>query len=74
MARTTQTSEQDRIMALEEQLAHQAITIDELSSALAQQWQQMDKMKIKLDSLTKRFLDLEEATAPSPEITKPPHY
>jgi len=66
--------EETRLTALEEQVAHQAVTIEELSSSIALQWEQMDQMKLKLDALTRRFLDLEEATGPSPEITKPPHY
>jgi SlyX protein len=74
MARLPTNSDLDRVTALEEQLAHQSVTIEELSIALAQQWQQMDKMKSKLDALTKRFLDLEDATGSTPENTKPPHY
>jgi SlyX protein len=74
MATIPTSNDLERITELEEKLAHQSVTIDELSLALAEQWQQMDKMKSKLDALTKRFLDLEDATGPSPEITKPPHY
>ena len=74
MASNPVTIDETRLTALEEQIAHQAVTIEELSATIARQWEQMDKMKLKLDALTRRFLDLEEATAPSPEITKPPHY
>lgn len=66
--------DETRLTALEEQIAHQAVTIEELSAAIARQWEQMDKMRVKLDALTRRFLDLEESTGPSPEITRPPHY
>ena len=66
--------DETRLTALEEQVAHQAVAIEELSATIARQWEQMDKMKLKLDALTRRFLDLEEVTAPPPEITKPPHY
>jgi len=64
----------DRLTALEELVSHQAKTIEELSTSVATQWEELDKARRKLDALTARFLDLEEATAPSPEITKPPHY
>lgn len=74
MARLPINNDLDRVTALEEQLAHQSVTLEELSAALAEQWQQMDKMKSRLDALTKRFLDLEDATGPAPENTKPPHY
>lgn len=64
----------ERITLLEEMVSHQAKTIEELSATVARQWDELDKAKRKLDALTKRFLDLEEATAPGIEITKPPHY
>lgn len=63
-----------RIMSLEETMAHQARVIDELSATVARQWDELDRARRKLDALTERFLSLEEATGPAPEITKPPHY
>lgn len=63
-----------RITLLEEMVSHQAKTIEDLSAVVARQWDEFDKAKRKLDALTKRFLDLEEATAPGIEVTKPPHY
>ena len=74
MASDNQSGLQERITRLEEQVAHQNVTIEDLSQTISTQWNQLDKMRIKLDALTKRFLDLEEATAPAPENTKPPHY
>ena len=63
-----------RIVRLEEQLAHQAKSIEELSATMATQWEQLDAARRKLDALAERFMALEETTLPGPEITKPPHY
>ncbi len=64
----------DRITQLEEAVAYQAKTIDELSEQLAEQWKVLEQTRTKLDRLTERFLSLEEASLEAPAITKPPHY
>jgi len=61
-------------MALEEQIAHQAKVIEELSGMIAAQWNEIDPLKKRLANLTKRFVELEDASAPHHENTKPPHY
>ncbi len=63
-----------RIIALEETVAHQAKTIEELSDQLAEQWKVVEQTRAKLDRLTERFLSLEEQSLDAPAITKPPHY
>ncbi|MBB3311391.1 SlyX protein [Rhizobium sp. BK196] len=68
------SDEATRITRLEEMLAYQAKTIDELSDQLAEQWKVMDQTRAKLDRLTERFLSLEEQSLEAPAITKPPHY
>ena len=70
----SEAGKEQRIVQMEEQLAHQAKTIEELSAAMAKQWAELDAAKRKLDSLAERFLALEDATMPGPETTKPPHY
>ncbi|MGV3553552.1 SlyX family protein [Rhizobium sp.] len=65
---------EQRIMKLEELAAHQARTIDELSTELANQWKTVDQMQKTLSRLTERFSALEEASLEAPAITKPPHY
>ncbi|MFD1744547.1 SlyX family protein [Rhizobium helianthi] len=67
-------SENERITRLEETIAYQAKTIDELSEQLAEQWKVVEQTRAKLDRLTERFLSLEEASLEAPAITKPPHY
>lgn len=64
----------ERITRLEETVAHQAKTIEELSDQLAEQWKVVEQARAKLDRLTERFLTLEEQSFDAPAITKPPHY
>jgi len=69
------TSETEkRIIALEETIAHQAKTIEELSDQLTEQWKVVEQTRAKLDRLTERFLSLEEQSLDAPAITRPPHY
>ena len=68
------SDEQSRITALEELVAYQAKTIEELSDQVAEQWKVIEQTRQKLDRLTERFLTLEEQTLDAPAITKPPHY
>lgn len=67
-------SDSERLTRLEETVAYQAKTIDELSDQLAEQWKVLEQTRTKLDRLTERFLSLEEASLEAPAITKPPHY
>lgn len=68
------TTDQDRLLALEETVAHQSRVIDELSDQLAEQWKVVEQMRSKLDRLVERFVNLEEQSLDAPAITKPPHY
>ncbi|MBD9374283.1 SlyX family protein [Rhizobium sp. ARZ01] len=63
-----------RVAALEEHIAHQDRTIEELSDQLAEQWKVVEQMRAKLDQLTERFLVLEGNALEAPAITRPPHY
>ncbi|MEW9617161.1 SlyX family protein [Shinella sp. S4-D37] len=66
--------EADRLARLEEHVAHQANTIEELSDQLAEQWRVVEQLRSKLDRLTERFLALEEGSLEAPAVTRPPHY
>lgn len=68
-------SDQDeRIMRLEEMLAHQARVIDDLSDQLAEQWKVVEQTRAKLERLSERFSNIEEQSLDAPAITRPPHY
>ncbi|MCQ2005819.1 SlyX family protein [Rhizobium sp. NRK18] len=67
-------SDENRIITLEETVAHQAKVIEELSDEIAEQWKVVEQVRAKLDRLTERFLSLEEQSLDAPPITKPPHY
>lgn len=68
------SEETNRITKLEEIVAHQAKTIEELSDQLAEQWKVVEQTRAKLDRLTERFLSLEEQSLEAPAITRPPHH
>jgi SlyX protein len=65
---------QSRITKLEETIAHQAKTIEELSDQLAEQWRVVEQTRMKLDRLTERFLTIEGESLDAPANTRPPHY
>lgn len=64
----------DRVLILEEAIAYQNKTIEELSEQLIAQWRITDQLRMKVDRLTDRFLVLEESSLEATPITKPPHY
>ena len=64
----------DRTTTLEIRATEQERTIEELSGQIAEQWKVIEKLQKKVDTLTERFLTLEEQPAPTIEATKPPHW
>jgi SlyX protein len=68
------SDQESRITQLEEVVAYQAKTIDELSDELTSQWKVVEETRAKLDRLTERFLTLEEDSNEAPANTRPPHY
>jgi SlyX protein len=64
----------DRTTTLEIRATEQERTIEELSGQIAEQWKVIEKLQKKVDTLTERFLTLEEQSAPTIEATKPPHW
>ena len=68
------TTSENRLTTLEIRAAEQEKTIEELSGQLAEQWRTIERLRKKLDTLTDRFLVLEEQAAPEVPVTKPPHW
>jgi len=68
------TPSTDRLTSLEIRAAEQERTIEELSGQIAEQWKTIERLQKKLDTLTERFLTLEEATRPDIPVTRPPHW
>jgi SlyX protein len=64
----------DRLTRLEILATEQEHTIEDLSGQLTEQWKVIETLRRKLDSLTDRFLVLEEQTAEDIPVSKPPHY
>jgi SlyX protein len=65
---------EDRVTALEETVAHQVKTIDELSDQLAEQWKIIDQMRRMLGRLGERIETVESGAGDTPPVTRPPHY
>lgn len=63
----------NRLVTLEELVAHQSLQIEELSDQLAKQWKTIDKLTRKLDDLSDHYSDLDDQIG-VPAATKPPHY
>ena len=68
------TDQESRITQLEEVIAYQAKTIDELSDQLTAQWKVVEDTRARLERLIERFMTLEEETSEAPANAKPPHY
>ena len=68
------TSEADRTIKLEEEIAHLTITNEELSSEIALQWKRIEELEKKLFKFENRFMALEESVDNPIEVTKPPHW
>ncbi len=64
----------DRLTTLEIRFAEQERTIEELSAQIAEQWKTIAALQKKLDTLSLRFVELEEQAAPRAEAAKPPHW
>ena len=64
----------DRLTTLEIRFAEAERTIEELSGQIAEQWMVILAMQKKLDTLSTRFVALEEQSAPDVPVTRPPHW
>jgi SlyX protein len=65
---------EDRLAALEMRSAEQERVIEDMSGQIAEQWTAIEKLRKRLDTLTGRFLALEEQSGAEDAVTKPPHW
>ena len=63
-----------RILALEEQAAHQARVIEDLSEELRRQGGLIDRLVLELHRQRERVGELADSVEGPHEITRPPHY
>ena len=63
----------DRLTALEMRAAEQERLIEELSGEIAEQWKVIERLRRQLETLSGRFLSLEEALPPA-AAARPPHW
>ncbi len=64
----------ERLNTLEIRSAEQEKAIEELSAQVAAQWAAIEKLQARLETLVKRFLELEEQSQPDVAATRPPHW
>lgn len=63
-----------RIERLEEQLAFQTRTVEELNEVVTRQADQIDTLSRRLAALGEHVEELEDAAAGNVPVAKPPHY
>lgn len=63
-----------RIVDLEMLVAHQQKTIDDLNEVVTGQGRMIADLRRKLETLTTRFLSVEEQLRDAPPVDKPPHW
>lgn len=65
---------EERFVQLEVLSAEQERMIAELSAEVARQAREIDELRKRMETLARRLLDVEDATAPAVPVQKPPHW
>lgn len=64
---------EDRVTALEERLAHQEQTIDDLNGAIIDLWKEIETLRRQLGKFSDQLGQV-AADVPQPPEPPPPHY
>ena len=63
-----------RVNALEERVAYQDETIEDLNQTITKQWAQIDNLTRLVKALSDGMRDIEAKAIPGPGTERPPHY
>ncbi|AEQ52746.1 SlyX family protein [Pelagibacterium halotolerans] len=67
-------NQEQRLIALEERLAHQDRTIEELSAVITGQWREIDRLKRQLAMIDDQIAAVEQLARTGKAEPPPPHY
>lgn len=67
-------SDQERLTALEERLAHQDRTIEEMSALIADQWREIERLKRRMQLIDDQVAAVEQMARSEKAEPPPPHY
>lgn len=67
-------TQEQRLVALEERLAHQDQTIEDLSTMIASQWREIDRLKRQLAMIDDQIAAVEQIARTGKAEPPPPHY
>lgn len=65
---------EERLVRLEELVAHQQTAVEDLSWQLTESWKASEKLRRELSRLSDRFEELEDTADTPPANQKPPHW
>ena len=68
------TKEADRLLKLEEEIAHLRMTNDELSGEVLNQWKKIEYLEKKLERFESQLISLEDRADQPTDNAKPPHW
>lgn len=67
-------SPEERLTALEERMAHQDRTIEDMSNVIAEQWREIDRLKRQLQLIDDQMAAVEQLARSGKAEPPPPHY
>lgn len=67
-------SYEQRLVALEERLAHQDLTIEEMNTVITGQWREIDRLRRQLAMIDDQIAAVEQLARSGKAEPPPPHY